>query len=87
MEPLRKLRQDCTVPMVFNRSEVLSTKKVLNPKELLQHMTSNTENDCKTELRTIVSSLNGNIFYLFKETLKFCNFFFNFRNRSYSNYS
>lgn len=56
LEPLRKLRQDCTIPSVSERG---MQKKSLKPEELLTHLTSVNENDAKQELRTITSSLNG----------------------------
>lgn len=60
MEPLRKLRQDCTAPMIFTKTaKQTKKKKVLAPDELLKHLQNNNESDCKTELRTIVSSMNG----------------------------
>ncbi|XP_063700872.1 E3 ubiquitin-protein ligase SHPRH [Culicoides brevitarsis] len=60
MEPLRKLRQDCTVPSIFSRSANFDTaKKLLTPTELNIHMIKNTEIELKTCLRTISSSLNG----------------------------
>uniref|UniRef100_A0A336MKX4 CSON001404 protein n=1 Tax=Culicoides sonorensis TaxID=179676 RepID=A0A336MKX4_CULSO len=61
MEPLRKLRQDCTVPSVFSktRDDQMAQKKLLSPVELHEHMIKNTEVEMKTCLRTISSSLNG----------------------------
>lgn len=59
MEPLRKLRQDCTVPSIFSRSDTQTQKKLLTPAELNDHMIKNTEVELKTCLRTISSSLNG----------------------------
>lgn len=56
MEPLRKLRQDCTIPSVSDQGK---QKKNLKPEELLTHLTTVNENDAKQELRTITSSLNG----------------------------
>lgn len=61
MTPLRKLRQDCTVPTIFhkkNRNET-NVKKVLTPDELLKHMVNNNEINCKERLRMIASCLNG----------------------------
>ena len=59
MEPLRKLRQDCTVPSIFQQNDQSTVKKTLKPDELLKHLVKNTEMECKSELRTIGSSLNG----------------------------
>lgn len=60
MDPLRKLRQDCTAPMIFSKNaNQTKIKKLLTPDELLKHMQNINENDCKSELRTIASSMNG----------------------------
>lgn len=61
MEPLRKIRQDCTAPSIFQRSNTnsITTKKILAPNELLSHLVTNNEVDCKSELRNIISCLNG----------------------------
>ncbi|XP_055611063.1 E3 ubiquitin-protein ligase SHPRH [Uranotaenia lowii] len=59
MEPLRKLRQDCTIPTLLHRSDQLSIKKMLTPTELREHLITSNENDCKSQLRSIVSSING----------------------------
>ena len=61
MYPLRKLRQDCTIPTLFSKHDQSVVKKVLPPDELLKHLMSKTENDCKSELRSIASSLNGKL--------------------------
>ncbi|XP_058460410.1 E3 ubiquitin-protein ligase SHPRH [Malaya genurostris] len=58
-EPLRKLRQDCTIPSIIHRSDQLATKKLLTPNELHEHLTTNNEMECKKQLRSIVSSING----------------------------
>lgn len=58
MEPLRKLRQDCTVPTIFKERQT-KNKTVLTPDKLLKHMKTNNETDCKNELRTIISTMNG----------------------------
>lgn len=55
LEPLRKLRQDCTLPSVIGGG----MKRNLKPDELLTHLTTVNENDAKQLLRTITSSLNG----------------------------
>lgn len=59
LEPLRKLRQDCTVPSIFERNEQATIKRSLRPNELYKHLFSNCELECKSELRSIASSLNG----------------------------
>lgn len=58
LEPLRKLRQDCTIPSAFER-QLKSTKKNLKPDELLKHLMSKNEIEAKSELRTIAWCLNG----------------------------
>lgn len=57
--PLLKLRQDCTIPNIFEKSNQFTVKKILKPHELYNHLFSNTEIECKSELRSIASSLNG----------------------------
>lgn len=59
MEPLRKLRQDCSMPSVLQKNDQRINKNLLKPDDLLQHLISNTEIKAKSELRTIGSSLNG----------------------------
>lgn len=59
MEPLRKLRQDCTIPSIIHRSDQLTMKKLLTPNELREHLITNNEMECKSQLRSIVSSING----------------------------
>ncbi|KAL9701718.1 hypothetical protein quinque_005159 [Culex quinquefasciatus] len=59
MEPLRKLRQDCVIPSILHKSDQLTTKKLLTPNELREHLVLNNEMECKSALRTIVSSING----------------------------
>lgn len=59
MEPLRKLRQDCSMPSILQKTDQRINKNLLKPDDLLQHLISNTELKAKTELRTIGSSLNG----------------------------
>lgn len=58
MEPLRKLRQDCTMPTVVSRGDQVQ-KRLLSPDELYSHLLSVNELDCKAKLRSIVSNLNG----------------------------
>ncbi|XP_053674270.1 E3 ubiquitin-protein ligase SHPRH [Anopheles nili] len=59
MEPLRKLRQDCSIPSVIYGRNALPTKKLLTPTELHSHLVTSNVNECKSQLRTVVSSLNG----------------------------
>lgn len=62
MEAFRKLRQDCTVPTTFSKNDKTNSstvKKILNPDQLLEHLVSTNEIECKTYLRTFISSLNG----------------------------
>lgn len=59
MEPMRKLRQDCSIPSVLHRSDQLTTKKMLTPTELHEHLVTSNEMDCKSQLRSVVSSING----------------------------
>lgn len=58
LEPLRKLRQDCSIPSVFER-HLKNAKKNLKPDELLKHLMSKNEIEAKSELRTIAWCLNG----------------------------
>lgn len=58
LEPLRKLRQDCTIPSVFER-HLGASKKNLKPDELLKHLVSKNEIEAKSELRAVTSALNG----------------------------
>ncbi|XP_055320162.1 E3 ubiquitin-protein ligase SHPRH [Sitodiplosis mosellana] len=58
LEPLRKLRQDCSVPSIFERN-LNQNKKNLKPDELLKHLMNKNEIEAKSELRTIAWSLNG----------------------------
>lgn len=60
LEHMRKLRQDCTIPSIFNRkTESCLVKQTLSPKELQDHLVSKHEIECKSQLRTVASSLNG----------------------------
>uniref|UniRef100_A0A182JT19 RING-type domain-containing protein n=1 Tax=Anopheles christyi TaxID=43041 RepID=A0A182JT19_9DIPT len=60
LEPLRKLRQDCTIPSVLGVGQsALQGKKLLTPAELHEHLVAANITDCKGKLRSIVSSLNG----------------------------
>lgn len=63
MEPLRILRQDCTVPSVLRgqlEQEGYSIdNSILSTEELHRKLMYKQELDCKTHLRSIVSNLNG----------------------------
>uniref|UniRef100_A0A182SRK5 RING-type domain-containing protein n=1 Tax=Anopheles maculatus TaxID=74869 RepID=A0A182SRK5_9DIPT len=60
LEPLRKLRLDCTIPSVLHvGATTLQAKKLLTPAELHEHLVTANVNDCKGQLRSVVSSLNG----------------------------
>lgn len=60
LEPLRKLRQDCTIPNLFHQqSDQTRIKQTLRPEQLQDHLVSKTSIECKSALRTICSSLNG----------------------------
>uniref|UniRef100_A0A182XYS9 RING-type domain-containing protein n=1 Tax=Anopheles stephensi TaxID=30069 RepID=A0A182XYS9_ANOST len=60
LEPLRKLRLDCTIPSVLHvGATTLHAKKLLTPAELHEHLVTTNVNDCKGQLRSVVSSLNG----------------------------
>lgn len=58
LEPLRKLRQDCSIPSVSERN-LGATKKNLKPDDLLKHLISKNENEAKSELRSVAWCLNG----------------------------
>lgn len=58
LEPMRKLRQDCTVPCVISKGDQMS-KRLLSPDDLYAHMLSQAEIDSKSRLRAIASNLNG----------------------------
>ncbi|KFB51654.1 AGAP007417-PA-like protein [Anopheles sinensis] len=59
MEPLRKLRHDCTIPSILHVANTLTTKKLLTPSELHEHLVTNNANECKAQLRSVVSAMNG----------------------------
>lgn len=68
MEPLRKLRQDCIIPSILVQQKTV--KKTLAPIELYEHLATNAEIDCKSKLRSVISSLNGiAALYLIKEDI------------------
>lgn len=61
MEPLRKLRRDCTVPTVIKeRMEGMPVHKIIKtPVELYQHMVQENERTCKLSLKMIATCSNG----------------------------
>lgn len=60
IEPLRRLRQDCTIPTIFHQSNDNSRiKQILRPEQLHDHLVTKTSLETKSALRTICSSLNG----------------------------
>lgn len=59
MEPLKKLRIDCSMPSTLEGDKQTRTRKVLKPDDLQKHLTNTNEIQAKSELRTIGSSLNG----------------------------
>lgn len=59
MEPLRKIRQDCSIPSVLKKNDPLRIDQILSPDQLLKYMIGRNEIDCKVALRTIVSNMNG----------------------------
>lgn len=58
LEPLRKLRQDCSIPSIHERNLGVA-KRNLKPDELLEHLISKNEIEAKSELRSIAWCLNG----------------------------
>jgi E3 ubiquitin-protein ligase SHPRH len=60
LEPLRTLRQDCTIPSIFQKSnDQTRVKQTLKPEELHEHLMSKTSIEAKSALRTVCSSING----------------------------
>lgn len=60
LEPLRKLRQDCTIPSIYHKTNAQSrVKKALKPEELHEHLVSKTSIEAKSQLRTVCSSMNA----------------------------
>ncbi|EDV96515.1 E3 ubiquitin-protein ligase SHPRH [Drosophila grimshawi] len=57
LQPFLRIRKTCSIPVVLNKKE--STTKYLNPQDLWAHLKSNTEMQCKREIRTWASSYNG----------------------------
>ena len=60
LEPLRCLRQDCTIPSIVSKSfDQAKTKITLKPEQLHDHLVSKASLETKSALRTICSSING----------------------------
>ncbi|CAO1380733.1 unnamed protein product [Diamesa hyperborea] len=59
LEPLRKLRQDSTIPNLLLQNSEKTEKQTLRPEQLAEHLITKTSIECKSALRTICSSLNG----------------------------
>lgn len=61
LEPLRMLRQDCTIANLFTGStnDQTRVKQTLHADQLHDHLVKKTTIECKSALRTICSSLNG----------------------------
>ncbi|KAH8370863.1 hypothetical protein KR093_005242 [Drosophila rubida] len=57
LQPFLRIRKTCSVPVVINKH--VSTTNYLNPQDLLVHLKTNNEMQCKRELRTWASSYNG----------------------------
>ncbi|XP_055920155.1 E3 ubiquitin-protein ligase SHPRH [Eupeodes corollae] len=61
LQPMLKLRQDCSIPVLCFKSFKSETvvKKFLQPQELLDHMKTTNETECKNQLRSMASIYNG----------------------------
>lgn len=62
MEPLRKLRRDCTVPTIVQQKIQggLPVHKIIKtPAELHEHMVGENERACNQALKIIASCFNG----------------------------
>ncbi|XP_055839447.1 E3 ubiquitin-protein ligase SHPRH [Episyrphus balteatus] len=59
LQPMLKLRQDCSIPVLCSKSENNVVKKFLQPHELLEHMKTTNELECKSQLRSMASIYNG----------------------------
>ncbi|XP_017135922.1 E3 ubiquitin-protein ligase SHPRH isoform X1 [Drosophila miranda] len=57
LKPFLRIRKTCSVPVVNNNS--LHTLSFLDPQDLLNHLISNNENECKKQLRSWASAYNG----------------------------
>ncbi|EDW18440.1 E3 ubiquitin-protein ligase SHPRH [Drosophila mojavensis] len=57
LHPFLRIRKTCSIPVVINKH--VTTTNYLNPQDLLMHLKSNNEMQCKRELRTWASSYNG----------------------------
>lgn len=69
LQPFLKIRQTCTIPVVVatqtanNNFNSQQQKQFLQPQELHDYLKSTNEISCKSELRAMASSHNGE-FYL-----------------------
>lgn len=59
LEPLRKLRQDCTIPSIFHQNDQVRVRQTLRPEQLHDHLVTKTSIETKSALRTVCSSING----------------------------
>jgi E3 ubiquitin-protein ligase SHPRH len=60
LEPLRKIRQDCTIANLYvGTNNQTKVKQTLRAEQLHEHLVSKASIECKSALRTICSSLNG----------------------------
>lgn len=59
LEPLRKLRQDCTIPSIFQPKNHSKIKQTLRPEQLHEHLMTKASLETKSALRSICSSING----------------------------
>ncbi|CRL06169.1 CLUMA_CG018880, isoform A [Clunio marinus] len=62
LEPLKRLRQDCTIPSAFGISKnavQLKFKKPLKPEQLHEYLTTKVSLNVKSALRGICSSINA----------------------------
>ncbi|KAM8710593.1 hypothetical protein ACLKA7_017248 [Drosophila subpalustris] len=57
LQPFLRIRKTCSVPVVLHKN--FSDTSYLNRQELLQHLKTTNEVECKSELRTWASSYNG----------------------------
>ncbi|BFF99370.1 E3 ubiquitin-protein ligase SHPRH [Drosophila madeirensis] len=56
LKPFLHIRKTCSVPVVHNNANI---SPLMDPQELLDHLISNNETECKKELRSWASSYNG----------------------------
>ncbi|XP_022218628.2 E3 ubiquitin-protein ligase SHPRH isoform X2 [Drosophila obscura] len=67
LKPFLHIRKTCSVPFVHNNNNVHASN-FLDPQDLLDHLITNNETECKKELRSWASSYNGTaaIFFIRK---------------------